>query len=42
MGDNIEIGLKETELEFVEWNNLAQDRDDLQTLVNTVLNFRDP
>ena len=40
MGDNIEIGLKETGLEVVEWINLAQDRDDLQTLVNTVLTFR--
>jgi hypothetical protein len=34
--ENIEIGLKETGLEVVEWINLAQDRDDLRALVNTV------
>jgi len=42
MWDNIEKGLKETGLEVVDWINLAQNRDDLRTLVNTVLNFRGP
>jgi len=32
LGDNIEIGLKETRLEVVDWINLAQDRDDLRAL----------
>ena len=40
MRDNIEIGLKGTGLEVVDWINLAQDRDDLRALANTVLNFR--
>lgn len=42
LGDNIEIGLKETRLEVVDWINIAQDRDDLRALVNTVLNIRSP
>ena len=42
MGDNIEVGLKETGLEVVDLINLAQDRDDLRALVKTVLHFRGP
>jgi hypothetical protein len=40
VGDNNGIGLQETGLDIVSWINLAQDRDDLLAVVNTVLNFR--
>jgi hypothetical protein len=40
--DNILIQLKETGWEGVEWNNLAQDRDQWHALVDTVLKLRVP
>jgi len=38
--DNINMGLKETGYEDVDWIHLAQDGDQLQALVNTVMNIR--
>jgi hypothetical protein len=39
---NIIKDLRETEWEGVDWIHVAQDRDQLQTLANTVLNLRVP
>jgi hypothetical protein len=36
---NITIYLRETEWEGVDWINLAQDRNQWQALVDTVINF---
>jgi hypothetical protein len=36
----IEISLKEIVSEGMDWNHLAQDRDQWQSFVNTVMNFR--
>jgi hypothetical protein len=38
--DNIKINLRETEWCDMDWNNLAQDRDQWRALVNTVMNIR--
>jgi hypothetical protein len=38
--DNIKIDVMETELEGVDWIHLAQDRDQWQALMNTVMNLR--
>jgi hypothetical protein len=42
VGDYIGLGLQETGLLVVDCINLAQDTEDLRTVVNTVLNFRGP
>jgi hypothetical protein len=34
------MDLKEIECEVVDWINLAQDRDKLQAVMNTVMNLR--
>jgi hypothetical protein len=36
--DNIRMDLKERGWEFMDWIHLAQDRDQWQALVNTVMN----
>jgi hypothetical protein len=38
--DNIKIYLGEIVLEEMDWVYLAQDRDQCQAFVNTVMNFR--
>jgi hypothetical protein len=38
-GNNIELCLKETRFECVDWNHLAQDGDRLWAFVNTVMNL---
>jgi hypothetical protein len=40
--DNIQIDLREIEWDSVDWIDLAQDRDQLRALVNTVMNLRVP
>jgi hypothetical protein len=40
--DNIRIYLKERGLEGVDWNRLAQDRDQWRGLVNTVIYLQVP
>jgi hypothetical protein len=40
--DNIGTNLREIEWESVDWMHLAQDRDQWQNLVNTVMNLRVP
>jgi hypothetical protein len=40
--DNIKICLKEIGWDFMDWLNLAQDRDQWRALVNTVMNPRVP
>jgi hypothetical protein len=37
--DNIRIGLREVGWEGVVWIHLAQDRDQLRAVVNTVMNL---
>jgi hypothetical protein len=37
--DNIKIDLREIEWYGMEWIDLAQDRDHLRALVNTVMNL---
>jgi hypothetical protein len=37
--DNIEIDLREIGWDDVDWIDLAQDRDQWRTLVNTVMNL---
>jgi hypothetical protein len=39
-GDNIKMDLRE--MGWDDWIDLAQDRDQLRDLVNTVMNFRVP
>jgi hypothetical protein len=38
--DNIKIDLREIGWDFMDWIDLAQDRDKWRALVNTVTNFR--
>jgi hypothetical protein len=40
--DNVKIDLREIGWGGMDWINLAQDRDQWRTLVNTVMNVRDP
>jgi hypothetical protein len=40
--DNIEVDLRETGWDGIEWIELAQDRDQRRALVNTVMNVRVP
>jgi hypothetical protein len=40
--DNIKIDLREIGWDGMDWIDLAQDRDQLRALVNTVMNIRDP
>jgi len=40
MGDNIKMDLQEVGGGFVDWMELAQDRDRWRALVSTVMNFR--
>jgi hypothetical protein len=40
--DNIKMDLGEIGWDGVDWNGLAQDRDQWRALVNTVMKLRDP
>jgi hypothetical protein len=40
--DNIEMGLREIGWDGTDWIDLAQNRDQWRTLVNTVMNLRVP
>jgi hypothetical protein len=40
--DNIRMDLREMGRRFVDWINLAQDRNEYRALVNTAMNFRIP
>jgi hypothetical protein len=40
--DNIKIILREMGWDGMDWNDLAQDRDQWRALVNTVMNLRVP
>jgi hypothetical protein len=40
--DNIKMDLTEIGWDSVEWIDMAEDREQWTTLVNTVLNFRVP
>jgi hypothetical protein len=40
--DNIKMDLRETGFRDVDWIHLAQDRNRLRALVNTVMNLRVP
>jgi hypothetical protein len=40
--DNIRMVLREVDREGVDWIHLAQDRDQWQALVNTVMNLQVP
>jgi hypothetical protein len=40
--DNIKMDLREIAWDGVEWIDMAQDRDQWRSLVNTVLNLRLP
>jgi hypothetical protein len=40
--DNIKIHLREVGWDGMDWIDLAQDRDQLRALVNTVMNLRVP
>jgi hypothetical protein len=37
--DNIKMDLRESGWDGVDWTDMAQDRDQWRTLVNTVLNL---
>jgi hypothetical protein len=40
--DNIKTDLREIGWDDIDWIDLAQDRDQWRTLVNTVMNLRVP
>jgi hypothetical protein len=40
--DNIKMDLREIRWDGMDWIDLAQDRDQWRTLVNTVMNIRVP
>jgi hypothetical protein len=40
--DNIKMDLRETGWDGMDWIDLAQDRDQWRSLVNTVMNLRVP
>jgi hypothetical protein len=40
--DDIRTDLRETGWQVLEWIHMAQDRDQLQALVNKVMNLRVP
>jgi hypothetical protein len=40
--DNIKMYIREIEWDSMDWIDLAQDRDQWRTLVNTVMNLRVP
>jgi hypothetical protein len=40
--NNIKMDLRETEWDGADWIDLAQDRDEWNALVNTVMNLRVP
>jgi hypothetical protein len=40
--DSIKIDLREIKWDGLDWIDLAQDRDQWRTLVNTVMNLRVP
>jgi hypothetical protein len=40
--DNIKMDLRQTGWDGVDWIDMAQDRDQWRSLVNTVLNLRVP
>jgi hypothetical protein len=40
--DNVKMGLRETGWGSMDWIDVAQDRDQWRTLVNTVMNLRVP
>jgi hypothetical protein len=40
--DNVKMGLREIEWGGMDWIDLAQDRDQLRALVNTIMNLRVP
>jgi hypothetical protein len=40
--DNIKLDLREKGWDSMNWIDLAQDRDQWRTLVNTVMNLRVP
>jgi len=42
MRDNIKLDLKEIVCEDVDWICLAQDRDQWQILLNTIVNLKVP
>ena len=40
--DNIKMDLREVEMGYGDWMELAQDKDRWRALVSTVMNFRVP
>jgi hypothetical protein len=40
--DNIKVDLREIRWDGMDWNDLAQDRNQWRALVNTVMNLRIP
>jgi hypothetical protein len=40
--DNIKMDLRKIGWDWMNWIDLAQDRDQFRTLVNTVMNLRVP
>jgi hypothetical protein len=40
--DNIKMNLREIGWDGMDWIDLAQDKDQLRAVVNTVMNFRVP